>query len=299
MPSKGQTVKAWYENNERAPEKADTPSSSHIGPGGARDESTKITEEIAIFLLDLFELAPDLTLQEAGELVKDEEDISLSTSAISAFLLTQERPWRRKRFVYFSAHTSDEDVLELYNLWSSGQKENVFFEDEFSIFLGQARTTGRAPAGKRPKRQGDVSRTDKVNVAVTISRSGVAAQTLYWRDAGHKGINSATIVQHLQSKEVRENEMWIGAACSNHLLPTAAPQFSPAELYINYAKSVVRAAGPRTKEGVISALEAARKGASSVKCAGFFDHAFQELQDRRDEIEETRRQSDGYCSTIG
>ena len=198
MPSKGQTVKAWYENNERAPEKADTPSSSHIGPGGARDESTKITEEIAIFLLDLFELAPDLTLQEAGELVKDEEDISLSTSAISAFLLTQERPWRRKRFVYFSAHTSDEDVLELYNLWSSGQKENVFFEDEFSIFLGQARTTGRAPAGKRPKRQGDVSRTDKVNVAVTISRSGVAAQTLYWRDAGHKGINSATIVQHLQ-----------------------------------------------------------------------------------------------------
>jgi hypothetical protein len=222
--------------------------------------------------------------------------------------------------VYFSAHTSDEDVLELYNLWSSGQKENVFFEDEFSIFLGQARTTGRAPAGKRPKRQGDVSRTDKVNVAVTISRSGVAAQTLYWRDAGHKGINSATIVQHLQqvmrsipkesvflwdratfhrSKEVRENEMWIGAACSNHLLPTAAPQFSPAELFINYAKSVVRAAGPRTKEGVISALEAARKGATSVKCAGFFDHAFQELQDRRDEIEETRRQSDGYCSKIG
>ena len=266
-------------------------------PGGVREAHLKLDEHEGAHVLDLLESMPTLTLSEIRDALADECNVSVSTSALSAFLLRQPKPWRRKKLTFLSESTKLGDVVA--HLERLEHPHGVaFFEDEFAFYVGQGRTTGRAPAGKRPKKKGKPDLSQKVNVIVTVGTDGSAYIDHRWRTPQRKGVDSTMVLQHVKrvvqevgsdkelsfvmdkatihtAKVVSRDALWSHQDPVRRCLwtPTSFPQSNPAEFANNYMKARMRRAESRTKADVEKALQDATNGIDQSKVDGWLSTA--------------------------
>jgi transposase len=288
--STGQSLASW----RAAPFFADLMNNR----GGRREEQVKIDEKVGSTLLSSLRNDGTQTLIDMANGLVTTTGVEVHPSTIGKFLHRQDPPWRRKKS---SVMQDPVDVIRVFDLHSKMTDPNTYFmmEDETSIVVGEDYDTSWAPAGERATVFKDKSGSkDKLNIAITITKDGLVDYTTLWSDRTEEvsGFHAEHISNMLWSFLPTVPNEWVlgwdnasihtSCVAQNpdlfddrrvYYLPPYCPQFNPVEPCNNSLKGKVKKYRHSTRLELFNAVRECIEDIDENECAGFFEHAEQEL----------------------
>ncbi|MGH8865462.1 MAG: IS630 family transposase [Burkholderiales bacterium] len=253
------------------------------------DNSSRIRDANADWVLAVVAAEPDLTLAEIRDRLAGQRDLVVSVAAVWRFL--EGRDLRFKKTLH-AAEQGRPDVAAQRARWREMQAtlspERLVFIDETWATTNMARRHGRAPKGKRlvcavPHGHWKTStfvaalRCDAITAPCVIDgamdgETFLAYVGQFLLPALRRG--DIVTMDNLPSHKVAGvRELIEGAGAILIYLPPYSPDLNPIELVFSKLKSLLRKAAKRTVDDLWNQLGQSLRHFSPQECRNFFRHA--------------------------
>ncbi|MGH7002123.1 MAG: IS630 family transposase [Stellaceae bacterium] len=248
----------------------------------------------ADFILGVLEAAPDTTLDEMVERLRDERAITVVRTAVWKFLDRRGQTHKKK-----TAHASEQerpDVKAAREDWFDSQTgldpERLIFIDESGLSTKMARRRGWAPKGERCRAAIPHGHWKTITFVGGLTLKGFVAPMLLdgpmngecllaWVEqmlAPTLRPGDIVIMDNLPAHKVAGVRQAIEAKAAGLLyLPPYSPDFNPIETAFAKLKAHVRKAAARTYDAREHAAAHALTMFSTSQCTNFFAHAGYDL----------------------
>ncbi|HET9961919.1 MAG TPA: IS630 family transposase [Nitrospiraceae bacterium] len=257
-------------------------------PQGRRRASRLDAHEA--FIVGMIEERRDITLNEMVERLLAEQSVTISRSALSAWL--RGRGWTGEKKTAHALEQDRPDILKRRRDWFDGQLDldpaKLVFIDETGLSTKMARLRGRAPRGERCRAGVPHGHWKTTTFTGALRLTGMTAPFVY--DGAMNGNVFLAYVEQVLIPTLSEGDVVVmdnlpahkaagvrdaieAAGASLLYLPPYSPDFNPIENAFAKLKALLRAKAERTIAALWDAVGPLLDLFTPAECANYFKAA--------------------------